>query len=336
VSSLLPKELKGEGDTSRQWENENDVLVIPKFEQNPNKFVQLIPTFPTITPGIDGNPTGADPTFVIQASLYGGWWIRVRKKTTRSALQMHMKRIEAKKSGAVYVAIPQSLLQSDVMTLLGKEAGYKFYTHNEEREEMIWYTWTRENMESRVPSYATSIEGGGALVLSPDESEVLLVWEFGRWGRSGGAVDLGESCLEAAKREVAEETGLTLDDSFAPLLGLGYQMPCSRDGKINDHFLYFILKARRDSELKLDTTEIEKAKWFKIETLTSAWKSQKEKWEKNGSSATGGVKTYPSRIAIGNEQFGSAELMALEKFVHKQAQPVTLLKTRRPRPGIFF
>eukprot|EP00466_Bigelowiella_natans_P010589 jgi/Bigna1/73617/fgenesh1_pg.25_\ len=145
VSSLLPKELKGEGDTSRQWENENDVLVIPKFEQNPNKFVQLIPTFPTITPGIDGNPTGADPTFVIQASLYGGWWIRVRKKTTRSALQMHMKKlsihlqsgIEAKKSGAVYVAIPQSLLQSDVMTLLGKEAGYKFYTHNEEREEMI-------------------------------------------------------------------------------------------------------------------------------------------------------------------------------------------------------
>ena len=40
-----------------------------------------------------------------------------------------------------------------------------------------------------VPCYATSIEGVGALVLSPDEKKVLLVWEYGNCKPLSGAVD---------------------------------------------------------------------------------------------------------------------------------------------------
>ena len=57
-----------------------------------------------------------------------------------------------------------------------------------------------------VPCYATSIEGVGALVLSPDpEKKVLLVWEYATGSHSCGAVDQGESILEAAGREAGEE-----------------------------------------------------------------------------------------------------------------------------------
>ncbi len=39
-----------------------------------------------------------------------------------------------------------------------------------------------------MPSYATSIEGGGMIVLSPDETKVLLVHELGRWVFPGGGI----------------------------------------------------------------------------------------------------------------------------------------------------
>ena len=38
---------------------------------------------------------------------------------------------------------------------------------------------SRLGLGQMVPAYATSIEGVGALVLSPDEKRVLLVWEYG-------------------------------------------------------------------------------------------------------------------------------------------------------------
>merc|ERR1712183_927867 len=154
-----------------------------------------------------------------------------------------MAECEDNKSGAVYVAIPQPLVSADMISVvLGRS--YKFHHYHGETDELVWYRWTREGMKDRVPAYATSIEGGGSLILSPDEKKVLLVFEYGRWGRVGGAVDPGESCLEAALRECHEETGIELDDSFQPLLGIGYQQPRSRDGAVNDHFLLFIVRAK--------------------------------------------------------------------------------------------
>ena len=47
--------------------------------------------------------------------------------------------------------------------------------------------------------------------------QVLLVWEYGNWKPVSGAVDEGESKLEAARREAGEEVGVQLDASFAPV-----------------------------------------------------------------------------------------------------------------------
>ena len=55
----------------------------------------------------------------------------------------------------------------------------------------------------------------GVVVLSPDHSKVLLIKrgkppEQGRWSLPGGGQELGETLEECARREVLEETGVTI------------------------------------------------------------------------------------------------------------------------------
>jgi 8-oxo-dGTP pyrophosphatase MutT (NUDIX family) len=57
-----------------------------------------------------------------------------------------------------------------------------------------------------------AIRPGVSAVIRDDAGRVLLQQrtDNGRWGLPGGAVEFGESVLEALQREVLEETGLTI------------------------------------------------------------------------------------------------------------------------------
>jgi ADP-ribose pyrophosphatase YjhB (NUDIX family) len=59
-----------------------------------------------------------------------------------------------------------------------------------------------------VPNYATAIEGATGLCFSPDGARILLVWERGSWSTPGGAVNAGESKIDALARELYEEVGV--------------------------------------------------------------------------------------------------------------------------------
>ena len=55
----------------------------------------------------------------------------------------------------------------------------------------------------------------GVVVLCPDQSSVLLIKrgkppEQGRWSLPGGGQELGETLADCARREVLEETGVTI------------------------------------------------------------------------------------------------------------------------------
>ena len=59
---------------------------------------------------------------------------------------------------------------------------------------------------------------GARAIIRNDKDEILLIKrkDTGRWGMPAGSLELGDSVTDALKREVFEETGLTVT-SFRPL-----------------------------------------------------------------------------------------------------------------------
>ena len=113
------------------------------------------------------------------------------------------------KGTAVYVAVPELSTSTEALrTLYARGFRYHHYhaaTSVEQPAEHVYYTWAGDPKDDLVPSYATSAEGVAAYLLSPDESRVLLVWEYGKWKPVSGHVDRSELSVRAAERELWEE-----------------------------------------------------------------------------------------------------------------------------------
>ena len=71
---------------------------------------------------------------------------------------------------------------------------------------------------------------------------MLLVFERGAWNTPGGAVDMGESKLDALVREVREEVEVAVDRSWGPFYLGGWQQARARDNLINDNFSVFAVR----------------------------------------------------------------------------------------------
>jgi len=250
--------------------------------------------------------------------------LRVRQGLDLGFLQQHLEECEGQRKGGVYVGVPQQILALDggiLRLLLSRD--YSFYNHHGSTNELVWYKWVRAECGDIVPKYATSIEGAGCLVLSPDEKRVLLVFEYGRWGRIGGAVDPGEGMLECARREAQEETGVVFDESFTPQLALYYHQPISRDGLINDNFCLFVLRAA-DTQLKVCLDEVDSADWLPVDELVAAWNAAKS------------GDAVPDQVEVLGKRIGTMELTALAKYLEGRCQTPVWSKGKRTKPGMMF
>ena len=202
----------------------------------------------------------------------------------------HQKKYEEstnfKFGAAVYIAVSELCLQAVDYTWLAdngfqfhhfRPAGHNMTISDEEVDdpkralrqtaEFVYYCWPCQSKDL-VPGWATSIEGSKGLCLSPDESELVLVWERGAWNTPGGAVDSKEDKLTTVEREIKEELGLELDPSFKPVYVGGYNKACARDNLINDNFSVFVVKAT-GTDVTIDQAEITEARWFTWSELTS-------------------------------------------------------------------
>ena len=190
---------------------------------------------------------------IIQAGPYHALFVRlpsalvVGEEDVKAGLKDLLETILSKYSqlntaGAMYVTIHETALFLPHIVAHLNSLGFAYHhfsasfprTDIGSRNEHIYYKWCRAGSKDMVPAYATSIEGAAAIVLSPDESSVLLVKEYGRFGMPGGAIDPGEGALEALRRELMEEVSVTLDDAFPPLLLGGYRKSRWRDAAVND------------------------------------------------------------------------------------------------------
>lgn len=96
-----------------------------------------------------------------------------------------------------------------------------------------------------------------ATVICRDERQILFVRKRNaKWNLPGGRVETGETPLQAAIREMAEETGMTFDQlSFVTQ----YQ---------DDRVIHFLFEARRVQHQKArPCNEIEDCRWFNINDL---------------------------------------------------------------------
>ncbi len=112
----------------------------------------------------------------------------------------------------------------------------------------------------------------GSLVIIRDENDRILLqlrtYPKGKWGLPGGLMEMGESTVEAAKREVLEETNLTVDN--LELLGVysGKDYLCKAEN--GDEWYVVITAYTTDNykgELRINDGESEKLEWFAVEDI---------------------------------------------------------------------
>uniref|UniRef100_R4G3B8 Putative nudix hydrolase fgf-2 n=3 Tax=Rhodnius TaxID=13248 RepID=R4G3B8_RHOPR len=91
-------------------------------------------------------------------------------------------------------------------------AEHGFRIHNGVGDVITMVRWLPKEETSRVPVYAHTMVGTGAVVLTSDGSKLLTVKERYRqlpyWKLPGGYVEPHEDIAEAAIREVLEETNI--------------------------------------------------------------------------------------------------------------------------------
>ena len=112
---------------------------------------------------------------------------------------------------------------------------------------------------------------GGAVVYARDENNIIhlaLVHDvFGYWTLSKGHIEQGETLLDGTKREIKEETGLSIEIE-AELGNNEYIASDPEKGKIRKQVSYFLAKAPFD-DVKLEKSGggLDDVRWFSIEDI---------------------------------------------------------------------
>jgi ADP-ribose pyrophosphatase YjhB (NUDIX family) len=126
----------------------------------------------------------------------------------------------------------------------------------------------------------------GAIIIN-DKNELLMIDRLKRpfgWACPAGHVDDGETPLEAVKREVKEETGLTvldIEDTYMTLCD-SLEVPQDKCSRGIDMHIWAIFEVLAEGELVFKADEVKAIKWVPIDEikeleLEPVWKFWLEK-----------------------------------------------------------
>lgn len=138
------------------------------------------------------------------------------------------------------------------------------------KKEKLNKTFVREQGEPELGEYKLSVHvwilnsKGELLIQKRNEN---LKRNPGKWAFTGGAVDSGETSLQAALREIQEELGIEINDDKIEFL-----LSFKRERGFVD--VWLIKEDINIEDVKLQETEVSQAKWVTIKELEELMKTE--------------------------------------------------------------
>ncbi|ENN76585.1 hypothetical protein YQE_07034, partial [Dendroctonus ponderosae] len=139
--------------------------------------------------------------------------------------------------------------------------GFKY--HHAKEDYVMLYIWLPTNESDNVPNYAHTLVGVGAVVVN-DADQVLVVkekyfYKVPMWKLPGGYVEPGENLVDAAIREVLEETNIQTEFESVLTFRQG------QSGMFGCSDLYFVVNLKALSQdIQKCTREIADCQWMDI------------------------------------------------------------------------